>query len=163
MQLLHIVIVYSRIFILTQLKFHCRSQCDTHLLLDSALTFLLRSKKIWKVSWIILNRRQQQQEKCKYSDLSQLPGLLCFIESRLCCQCGVLIEPNALNMCNGCMQTQIDITELIPKQGQLQMCNKCVRYLQPPNTWISAQLESRELLTVCLKKIKGLNKEVRSN
>ena len=33
-------------------------------------------------------------------------------------------------------------------------------YLQPPNTWISAQLESRELLTVCLKRIKGLNKEV---
>ncbi len=120
------------------------------------------------------------------------------------------------------MQTQIDITELIPKQGQLQMCNKCIRYiksilflinysgmsrsqkigggiddffehrpkkqnfprlggsdlrrgrdtpvitsfflfnsyLQPPNTWISAQLESRELLTVCLKRIKGLNKEV---
>ncbi len=64
-------------------------------------------------------------------------------------------------MCNGCMQTQIDITEQIPKQGQLQMCNKCIRYLQPPNTWISAQLESRELLTVCLKRIKGLNKEVR--
>lgn len=79
----------------------------------------------------------------------------------LCCQCGVLIEPNALNMCNGCIQTQVDITEQIPKQGQLQMCNKCTRYLQPPNTWISAQLESRELLTVCLKRIKGLNKEVR--
>jgi hypothetical protein len=49
------------------------------------------------------------------------------IKSSLCCQCGVLIDPNALNMCNGCMQTQIDITELIPKQGQLQMCNKCIR------------------------------------
>lgn len=47
--------------------------------------------------------------------------------SSLCCQCGVLIDPNALNMCSGCMQTQIDITELIPKQGQLQMCNKCIR------------------------------------
>jgi nonsense-mediated mRNA decay protein 3 len=78
------------------------------------------------------------------------------------------------------MQTQIDITELIPKQGQLQMCNKCIRYIfifssisfyfhpfhsyfQPPTTWISAQLESRELLTVCLKRIKGLNKEVSVN
>jgi len=49
------------------------------------------------------------------------------IKFSLCCQCGVLIDPNALNMCNGCMQTQIDITELIPKQGQLQMCNKCIR------------------------------------
>jgi hypothetical protein len=36
-------------------------------------------------------------------------------------------------------------------------------YLQPPNTWIAAQLESRELLTVCLKRIKGLNKEVNKN
>jgi hypothetical protein len=56
--------------------------------------------------------------------------LFLIIKPSLCCQCGVLIESNALNMCNGCMQTQIDITELIPKQGQLQMCNKCIRYIK---------------------------------
>lgn len=29
------------------------------------------------------------------------------------------------------------------------------RYLQPPNHWVAAQLESRELLSVCLKKLGG--------
>ena len=32
------------------------------------------------------------------------------------------------------------------------------RYLQPPNTWLTATLESRQLLSICLKRIKGLNK-----
>jgi nonsense-mediated mRNA decay protein 3 len=30
--------------------------------------------------------------------------------------------------------------------------------LQPPTTWITAALESRQLLGICLKRIKGLNK-----
>jgi len=33
-----------------------------------------------------------------------------------------------------------------------------VSYLQPPAAWVHAQLESQELLFVCLKKLKGLNK-----
>ena len=33
-----------------------------------------------------------------------------------------------------------------------------IRYLQPPSTWLSAALESRELLAICLKRLKGLNK-----
>jgi len=32
------------------------------------------------------------------------------------------------------------------------------RYLQPPSEWISCALESRELLSLCLKKLKGLNR-----
>lgn len=35
-------------------------------------------------------------------------------------------------------------------------CRNCERYLSPPNDWIRAALESRELLTLCLKRIKGL-------
>ena len=34
----------------------------------------------------------------------------------LCCQCGTPIEPNPANLCVGCLRTQIDITEGIPKQ-----------------------------------------------
>lgn len=34
----------------------------------------------------------------------------------------------------------------------------CFRYLQPPGEWIHAALESRELLTLCLKKLKSLNR-----
>ncbi|CAI8017275.1 60S ribosomal export protein NMD3 [Geodia barretti] len=33
-----------------------------------------------------------------------------------------------------------------------------VRYLQPPASWVSCTLESRELLAVCLKRLKGLSK-----
>lgn len=76
----------------------------------------------------------------------------------LCCYCGVLIDPNPLNTCLECIQSKIDITEGIIKQGLLQYCNKCERYLQPPNTWLTATLESRQLLSICLKRIKGLNK-----
>ncbi|KAL3891578.1 hypothetical protein ACJMK2_003834 [Sinanodonta woodiana] len=76
----------------------------------------------------------------------------------LCCQCGTQIEPNLANMCVACLRSQVDITEGIPKQAILYFCKKCERYLHPPNTWISAQLESRELLSVCLKKLKGLSK-----
>ena len=37
-------------------------------------------------------------------------------------------------------------------------CKECQRYLQPPKHWIRADLESKELLTFCIKRIKGLNK-----
>lgn len=79
----------------------------------------------------------------------------------LCCMCGTQIEPNPANMCVACLRNQVDITEGIPKQVSIQFCRNCERYLQPPNTWISAALESRELLAVCLKRIKSVTKDVR--
>lgn len=75
-----------------------------------------------------------------------------------CCECGIVIDKNPLNTCIQCLQSKVDITEGISKQGILQFCNKCDRYLQPPNNWIKAALESRQLLSLCLKRIKGLNK-----
>ncbi|XP_031572749.1 60S ribosomal export protein NMD3-like [Actinia tenebrosa] len=76
----------------------------------------------------------------------------------LCCQCGVPTPPNTANMCVGCIRTQVDITEGIPKQSNLYFCKGCERYLQPPANWVTCSLESRELLAICLKKLKGLNK-----
>jgi len=78
----------------------------------------------------------------------------------LCCECGVAIQPNPANMCVTCLRNHVDITENIPKQAVLHFCRNCERYLQPPNEWVQASLESRELLAVCLKKLKGL-KEVK--
>jgi len=75
-----------------------------------------------------------------------------------CCECGTPIEPNPANMCVPCLRARVDVSEGIPKQGILYFCKLCERYLQPPDTWISAALESRELLSVCLKKLKGLAK-----
>ena len=53
---------------------------------------------------------------------------------------------------------QVDITEGIQKQCTVLYCKECQRYLQPPKHWIRADLESKELLTFCIKRIKGLNK-----
>jgi len=61
-------------------------------------------------------------------------------------------------MCVNCIQTQVDITEGIPKQLTIQWCKGCERYFQPPNAWIIADLESRQLLAICLKRVRGLNK-----
>lgn len=55
-------------------------------------------------------------------------------------------------------KTQVDITEGIQKQCTVMYCKECQRYLQPPKHWIRADLESKELLTFCIKRIKGLNK-----
>ena len=35
-------------------------------------------------------------------------------------------------------------------------CVFIIRYLLPPNTWVACSLESRELLRVCLTRLKGL-------
>jgi len=74
----------------------------------------------------------------------------------LCCQCGTPIDPNPANLCVACLRTQVDITEGIPKQVTIQFCRFCERYLQPPQQWVQAALESRELMALCLKKLKGL-------
>ncbi|CAH2247429.1 60S ribosomal export NMD3 [Pelobates cultripes] len=79
----------------------------------------------------------------------------------LCCQCGIPIPPNPANMCVACLRTQIDISEGIPKQVSVHFCKQCERYLQPPGTWIQCALESRELLTLCLKKLKASLSKVR--
>ena len=39
----------------------------------------------------------------------------------LCCECGTAIDPNPANLCVGCLRTQVDITEGIPKQVTLAL------------------------------------------
>ena len=76
----------------------------------------------------------------------------------LCCLCGVPMCANPSGMCVECVRTQVDITEGISKSCVVQYCSQCERYLQPPKHWIRADLESKELLTFCIKRIKGLQK-----
>jgi len=76
-----------------------------------------------------------------------------------CCLCGVEMEHNPANMCVRCIRAQVDITEGIPKQVSIFFCKFCERYLQPPRGWVTAQLESKELLALCLRKLsRGLSK-----
>ncbi|XP_062113292.1 uncharacterized protein LOC133824429 [Humulus lupulus] len=80
------------------------------------------------------------------------------IGSVLCCKCGIPMTPNAANMCVKCLRSEVDITEGLQKHVIIIHCPECDTYLQPPRTWIKAQLESKELLTFCVKRLKNLNK-----
>jgi len=80
------------------------------------------------------------------------------VQKILCCQCGVPIAPNPANTCVACIRTQVDITADIPKQMVIYFCRFCERYLQPPSFWVVCSLESRELMALCLKRLKNLSK-----
>ncbi|XP_070031512.1 uncharacterized protein [Nicotiana tomentosiformis] len=80
------------------------------------------------------------------------------IGSVLCCKCGILMQPNAAYMCAKCLRSEVDITEGLQKHVVIIHCPECDSYLQPPRSWIKAQLESKELLTFCIKRLKNLNK-----
>ncbi|KJH42563.1 NMD3 family protein [Dictyocaulus viviparus] len=71
-----------------------------------------------------------------------------------CCQCGLPIQPNTANMCSGCIRSRVDITEDISRTSCIYLCKFCERYFVPPNGWVRAAPESKELLSICLKKIK---------
>lgn len=73
-----------------------------------------------------------------------------------CCICGIMTLANAANTCINCLKSQIDITEGIPKALILQHCRDCNRYLRPP--WTLCELESAELLALCLKNMTGLKR-----
>jgi nonsense-mediated mRNA decay protein 3 len=76
----------------------------------------------------------------------------------LCCKyCSISIAPNAANLCVRCLLSEVDITEGLQKHVIIIHCPKCDRYLQPPRTWVKAQLESKELLIFCLRRLKKLN------
>lgn len=69
-----------------------------------------------------------------------------------CCMCGILIEPNPNNMCIDCFRRQLDAKEGVPEQLEITYCRDCGRYQENITRWINADLESPELLQLCLKK-----------
>ncbi|KIH60299.1 NMD3 family protein [Ancylostoma duodenale] len=89
-----------------------------------------------------------------------------------CCQCGLPIQPNPANMCSGCIRSKVDITEGISRtcmfpclltscslsdcflSATIYICKFCDRYFVPPSGWMRAEPESKELLSICLKKMK---------
>ncbi|KAL4581278.1 hypothetical protein LXL04_017489 [Taraxacum kok-saghyz] len=67
------------------------------------------------------------------------------------------MTPNAANMCATCLLSKVDITERLQNHITIVHCPECESYLQPPRTWIKTQLESKQLLTFCLKRLTSLN------
>ena len=80
--------------------------------------------------------------------------------SILCCECGVPIDGTTSSgaLCESCLRTKVDVTSGIQRDGQLHTCRDCDRWLSPPAQWVTAAPESRELLALCLRKLKGLHK-----
>ncbi|KAM7267880.1 hypothetical protein ACFE04_010046 [Oxalis oulophora] len=79
----------------------------------------------------------------------------------LCCKCGVPMQPNAANMCVTCLRSEVDITEGLRKQVTIMHCPECNTWLQPPKTWLKGELESKELLSFCVKRLETDMKKVR--
>lgn len=78
----------------------------------------------------------------------------------LCYNCGAPIDgtSSAGALCYDCVKLTVDITQGIQRDATLHTCKDCERWLQPPSHWVTAAPESRELLALCLRKLRGLNK-----
>ncbi|GKU05395.1 nonsense-mediated mrna decay protein 3 [Fusarium langsethiae] len=78
----------------------------------------------------------------------------------LCCNCGAPIDGTASTgaLCYDCIKLTVDISQGVQREATLNFCRDCDRWLMPPTSWIVASPESRELLALCLKKLRGLNK-----
>ncbi|PIA62150.1 hypothetical protein AQUCO_00200271v1 [Aquilegia coerulea] len=57
------------------------------------------------------------------------------------------------------VRLQLDnITESLQKHAIIVHCHKCDCYLNPPKTWTKARFGSKELLIICVRALKNLNK-----
>ncbi|CAK7198102.1 ribosome-binding protein [Sporothrix eucalyptigena] len=78
----------------------------------------------------------------------------------LCYNCGTPIDGTtaAGAICHECIKLTVDITKNIPREANIQFCRDCNRWMVPPTQWVSAEPESREMLAMCLKRLRGINK-----
>ncbi|KAF1982221.1 nonsense-mediated mRNA decay protein 3 [Aulographum hederae CBS 113979] len=78
----------------------------------------------------------------------------------LCCNCGAPIDgtTSAGALCYDCIKLTVDISGGIQREATLHICRDCDRWFSPPNQYLVAAPESRELLALCLRKLRGLNK-----
>jgi len=74
----------------------------------------------------------------------------------LCCMCGIPIAPNPSNTCASCLATQSDVTRGISTEATLHQCRGCQRWHKEAGKWIGCDLESRELMALCLSNVSGL-------
>ena len=70
--------------------------------------------------------------------------------------CGIQFLPNIGNICQTCAMSKADITLGITKEGIINFCRFCHRYMRPP--WIACSRDSKDLLAILLKKIRGLSR-----
>jgi len=76
----------------------------------------------------------------------------------LCCMCGIPIASNPSNTCATCLASRCDVTRGISTEATLHQCRGCQRWHQEAGKWMACDLESRELMALCLKNVSGLHK-----
>ncbi|KAJ5098081.1 NMD protein affecting ribosome stability and mRNA decay [Penicillium argentinense] len=78
----------------------------------------------------------------------------------LCCNCGAPIDGTtaAGALCQDCVRLSVDVSQGVQRESTLHFCRDCERWLQPPNSWLVAAPESKELLAICLRRLRGLSK-----
>lgn len=76
-----------------------------------------------------------------------------------CCNCGRPMDgTTGLVTCVDCLKLTANIAKDVPREANVQFCRNCERFLMPPQSWLQAQPESRELLALLLRRLPGLNK-----
>lgn len=76
----------------------------------------------------------------------------------LCCICATPIHPNPSNTCPSCLASTADVTRGISTEATLHQCRGCSRWHHDAGKWIGCELESRELMGLCLGNVSGLKK-----
>jgi nonsense-mediated mRNA decay protein 3 len=77
----------------------------------------------------------------------------------LCCVCGIPITANTANTCANCLASNADITTNISTSNILHQCRGCQRWAAGNAKWVACDLESRELLAICLQNTSGLKQK----
>ncbi len=76
-----------------------------------------------------------------------------------CCLCGTVAPADRMveGMCIACTNLNVDITAGIERTLEVEMCRTCSKWYRNPQ-WIAYEHESPELLSMCLRRIRGLKR-----
>uniref|UniRef100_A0A8C9GTZ7 60S ribosomal export protein NMD3 n=1 Tax=Piliocolobus tephrosceles TaxID=591936 RepID=A0A8C9GTZ7_9PRIM len=80
------------------------------------------------------------------------------LRTMFCILCGDSIFVNLSKMCNNCLLQNVENNSANMNKDTylIYYCRECKRYLH--NKWVHCELESKELLALCLKKVNKLKK-----
>ncbi|KAK2196758.1 bifunctional Nmd3 [Babesia duncani] len=74
-----------------------------------------------------------------------------------CCLCGEIVaSPTASRMCHTCLTKSVNLSQEISSHCTILQCCTCKRYCH--DRWLTCEWESNDLLALCLKKVKGLDR-----
>ncbi len=76
-----------------------------------------------------------------------------------CCLCGRAVQSDRMveGMCADCTAANVDLAEGIETECEIEMCRTCGKWYRNPQ-WVALEPESAELLSLCLRRVRGLRK-----